>query len=95
MGVVGAIIPWNGPLVLSCGKIDGALATGCMLVLNPAEQTPLAALRFAELCLEAGVPPGVVNVVPATARRPVRRSPPIWAWKRWRSPARTSPARRS
>jgi aldehyde dehydrogenase (NAD+) len=64
VGVVGGIIPWNGPLGLACGKIGGALATGCTLVLKPAEQTPLTALRLAELCLEAGVPPGVVNVVP-------------------------------
>src|ERR1700679_507524 len=64
VGVVGAIIPWNGPLGLACGKIGGVLATGCTLVLKPAEQTPLVALRMAELCLEAGVPEGVVNVVP-------------------------------
>jgi aldehyde dehydrogenase (NAD+) len=64
VGVVGGIIPWNGPLGLACGKIGGALATGCTLVLKPAEQTPLSALRLAELCLEAGVPPGVINVVP-------------------------------
>ncbi len=64
IGVIGGIIPWNGPLGLACGKIGGALATGCTLVLKPAEQTPLVALRIAELCLEAGVPEGVVNVVP-------------------------------
>ncbi|MGD9804019.1 MAG: aldehyde dehydrogenase family protein [Hyphomicrobiaceae bacterium] len=64
VGVIGAIIPWNGPLQLACGKIGGVLATGCTLVLKPAEQTPLVALRLAELCLEAGVPEGVVNVVP-------------------------------
>jgi aldehyde dehydrogenase (NAD+) len=64
VGVVGAIIPWNGPLGLACGKIGAALATGCTLVLKPAEQSPLTALRMAELCMEAGVPPGVVNVVP-------------------------------
>jgi aldehyde dehydrogenase (NAD+) len=64
VGVVGAIIPWNGPLGSACGKIGPVLATGCTLVLKPAEQTPLTALRLAELCLEAGVPPGVVNVVP-------------------------------
>ena len=64
VGVVAAIIPWNGPLGSACGKIGPVLATGCTLVLKPAEQTPLTALRLAELCLEAGVPPGVVNVVP-------------------------------
>jgi aldehyde dehydrogenase (NAD+) len=64
IGVVGAIIPWNGPLGLACGKIGAALATGCTLVLKPAEQSPLTALRLAELCQEAGVPAGVINVVP-------------------------------
>jgi aldehyde dehydrogenase (NAD+) len=64
VGVVGAIIPWNGPLGSASGKIGPVLATGCTLVLKPAEQTPLTALRLGELCLEAGVPPGVVNVVP-------------------------------
>jgi aldehyde dehydrogenase (NAD+) len=64
VGVVGAIIPWNGPLGLACGKIGAALATGCTLVLKPAEQSPLTALRLAELCQEVGIPAGVVNVVP-------------------------------
>src|SRR5277367_1845843 len=64
VGVVGAIIPRNGPLGAASGKIGPVLATGCTLVIKPAEQTPLTALRLAELCLEAGVPPGVVNVVP-------------------------------
>ncbi|TDU31682.1 aldehyde dehydrogenase (acceptor) [Panacagrimonas perspica] len=64
VGVVGAINPWNSPLVLSIWKIAPALATGCAIVLKPAEQAPLAPLRFGALCLEAGVPPGVVNVVP-------------------------------
>ena len=64
VGVVGAIIPWNGPLGASIWKIGPALATGCTVVLKPAEEAPLTPLRLAELCLEAGVPPGVVNVVP-------------------------------
>ncbi len=64
VGVVGAIIPWNGPLSASIWKIGPALATGCTVVLKPAEEAPLSPLRLAELCLEAGVPPGVVNVVP-------------------------------
>ena len=63
VGVVGAIIPWNFPLVMAVWKIAPALACGCTVVLKPAEETPLTALRLAELCLEAGVPPGVVNVV--------------------------------
>src|ERR1700729_2724281 len=64
VGVVGAIIPWNGPLTASIWKIGPALATGCTVVLKPAEEAPLTSLRLGELCMEAGVPPGVVNVVP-------------------------------
>jgi aldehyde dehydrogenase (NAD+) len=63
VGVVGAIIPWNGPLFSAAWKIAPALATGCTVVLKPAEDGSLTPLRFAELCEEAGVPPGVVNVV--------------------------------
>ncbi len=63
VGVVGAITPWNVPLGQAIWKIAPALATGCTLVLKPAEQTPLTALRFAELITAAGVPKGVVNVV--------------------------------
>lgn len=63
VGVVGAIIPWNFPLSMAIWKIAPALACGCTIVLKPAEETPLTALRLAELCREAGVPPGVVNVV--------------------------------
>jgi phenylacetaldehyde dehydrogenase len=63
IGVVGAITPWNVPLGQAIWKIAPALATGCTLVLKPAEQTPLTALRFAELIAEAGVPEGVINVV--------------------------------
>jgi aldehyde dehydrogenase (NAD+) len=64
VGVVGAIIPWNGPLTATIWKIGPALATGCTVVLKPAEEAPLTSLRLGELCLEAGVPAGVVNVVP-------------------------------
>lgn len=63
IGVVGAIIPWNGPLFSAAWKIGPVLATGCTIVLKPAEDAGLSALRFAELCHEAGVPAGVVNVV--------------------------------
>lgn len=63
VGVVGAIVPWNFPLAMAMWKIAPALATGCTVVLKPAEETPLTALRLAELALEAGVPPGVLNVV--------------------------------
>jgi aldehyde dehydrogenase (NAD+) len=63
VGVVAAINPWNGPLGLAIWKIAPALAAGCTVVLKPAEQAPLSPLRLGELCLEAGIPPGVVNVV--------------------------------
>ncbi|MDA8051840.1 MAG: aldehyde dehydrogenase family protein [Rhodospirillales bacterium] len=64
VGVVGAIIPWNGPLGATIWKLGPALATGCTVVLKPAEEAPLTPLRMGELCLQAGVPPGVVNIVP-------------------------------
>ena len=63
-GVCGQIIPWNFPLLMAAWKLAPALACGNTVVLKPAEQTPLTALRLAELVAEAGVPPGVVNVVP-------------------------------
>jgi phenylacetaldehyde dehydrogenase len=63
VGVVGQIIPWNFPLMMAAWKLAPALASGCTIVLKPAEQTPLSALRFGELILEAGIPPGVVNIV--------------------------------
>ncbi|PZN96897.1 MAG: betaine-aldehyde dehydrogenase [Hyphomicrobiales bacterium] len=63
IGVVGAIIPWNGPLKSAIWKIGPALATGCTVVLKAAEEACLSPLRIAELCQEAGVPPGVVNVI--------------------------------
>jgi aldehyde dehydrogenase (NAD+) len=64
IGVVGAIIPWNSPTVSSVWKIGPAIAAGCTIVLKPAEEAPLVPLRFAELCADAGIPDGVVNVVP-------------------------------
>src|SRR5271166_5196077 len=64
VGVVGQIIPWNFPLLMQAWKWGPALATGCTLVLKPAEQTPLTALRVAALTQEAGFPDGVINVVP-------------------------------
>ena len=63
VGVVGAIVPWNFPFLLSSWKIAPALAAGNTVVLKPASQTPLTALRFAEICQEAGLPDGVFNVV--------------------------------
>jgi aldehyde dehydrogenase (NAD+) len=62
-GVIGQIIPWNFPLLMAAWKIAPALATGNTVVLKPAEFTPLTALAFAELCQEAGLPAGVVNIV--------------------------------
>ena len=64
VGVVGQIIPWNFPLMMAAWKIAPAMATGCTVVLKPAEQTPLTALLLGELIQEAGFPDGVVNIVP-------------------------------
>lgn len=64
LGVVGAVVPWNFPLDMVAWKVAPALAAGNSVVLKPAEQSPLSALRLAELALEAGLPPGVLNVVP-------------------------------
>ena len=64
IGVVGAIIPWNFPLLMACERLAPILACGNTVVLKPAEQTPLSAIWLGELLLEAGVPAGVVNVVP-------------------------------
>lgn len=63
VGVVAQIIPWNFPLLMAAWKLGPALATGCTVVLKPAEQTPLSALRLGELITEAGFPAGVVNIV--------------------------------
>src|SRR5271155_1503954 len=63
VGVVGQIIPWNFPLLMAAWKLGPALASGCTVVLKPAEQTPLSALRLGELIQEAGFPDGVVNIV--------------------------------
>jgi acyl-CoA reductase-like NAD-dependent aldehyde dehydrogenase len=68
LGVVGVITPWNFPLVISSWKIAAALACGNVVVHKPAEEAPLSALRLAELALEAGVPPGVWNVVTGDGR---------------------------
>src|ERR1700682_6708831 len=64
MGVVGAIVPWNFPLLMAAWKIAPILAAGNSLVLKPSEKSPLSALRLGELALAAGIPPGVFNVVP-------------------------------
>ncbi|GAA0923207.1 aldehyde dehydrogenase [Streptomyces thermoalcalitolerans] len=64
VGVVGAVVPWNFPLMMAMWKVAPALATGNAVVLKPAEQSPLTALRMAQLATEAGVPDGILNVVP-------------------------------
>ena len=64
LGVVAAVVPWNFPLLMASWKVGPALATGNSVVLKPAEQSPLTALRLAELAVEAGVPDGVLQVVP-------------------------------
>jgi phenylacetaldehyde dehydrogenase len=80
VGVVGQIIPWNFPLLMAAWKLGPALATGCTVVLKPAEQTPLSALRLAELAMEAGYPKGVLNVVTGqgeTAGAPLAAHPGV------------------
>lgn len=64
IGVVGAIVPWNYPMLMACWKIAPALATGNSIVLKPSEKSPLTALRIGDLALEAGIPAGVLNIVP-------------------------------
>ncbi len=64
LGVVAAIVPWNYPLIITAWKLGAALVAGNSVVLKPAEQSPLSAIRLAALALEAGIPPGVFNVVP-------------------------------
>ena len=64
VGVCAAIVPWNYPLLMAAWKIAPALACGCTLLLKPSEWTPLSALMLAEICKEAGLPPGVLNVLP-------------------------------
>jgi aldehyde dehydrogenase (NAD+) len=65
VGVVGAIIPWNGPPLLTVMKLAPALAAGCTMVLKPAPEAPITSYILAEACIEAGLPPGVLNIVPA------------------------------
>ena len=80
VGVVGQIIPWNFPALMQAWKWGPALACGCTVVLKPAEQTPLTALRIGELAMEAGFPEGVVNVLPGfgpTAGDAIARHPDV------------------
>lgn len=64
MGVIGAIVPWNYPMIMAAWKLGPALAAGNSVVLKPSEKSPLTAMRLAELAVDAGIPPGVFNVVP-------------------------------
>ena len=64
VGVVGAIVPWNFPLMMACWKLGPALSTGNSVVLKPSEKSPLTAIRIAALAVEAGIPKGVLNVLP-------------------------------
>ncbi len=80
LGVVGAVVPWNFPLLMASWKLGPALATGNSVVLKPAEQSPLTALRIAELGAEAGLPDGVLQVVPGfgeTAGQAIGRHPDV------------------
>ncbi len=80
IGVVAAIVPWNYPLIITAWKLGAALATGNSVVLKPASQSPLTALRLAELAAEAGLPDGVLNVVPgpgAVLGRALARHPDV------------------
>ncbi len=80
VGVVGQIIPWNFPALMAAWKWGPALAAGCTIVMKPAEQTPLTCLRMAKLAQEAGIPDGVINVVPGygpTAGAAIVRHPGV------------------
>jgi len=80
LGVVGAVIPWNYPLEMAIWKLAPALAAGNSVVLKPAEQSPLSVLRLAELAAEAGLPDGVLNVVPGrgeTVGQAIGRHPDV------------------
>ena len=93
LGVVGLIVPWNFPLTIAAWKLGPALAAGNTVVLKPAELTPLTALRFEQLVLEAGIAPGVVNVPPATGGWRARGSWSTRMSRRSRSPARPTVGR--
>jgi 4-(gamma-glutamylamino)butanal dehydrogenase len=78
LGVVGAIVPWNFPLLMALWKVAPALAMGNSVVLKPAEQSPLTALKLGQLAVEAGVPGASSTSFQALVRRPARRSRCIW-----------------
>ena len=78
-GVVAAITPWNSPITLTCNKIAAALAAGNGIVVKPSSYTPTSGIELGRIALDAGVPPGVLNVVPGReARLATRSSPTRW-----------------
>jgi len=95
VGVVGAVIPWNAPLMLLAQKVAPALAAGCTIVLKPSEYATFAVLRLAGLMMEAGLPEGVFNVVTGPGDPPGTRWSTIRWWTSCRSPAAARSARRS
>ena len=95
VGVCAQIVPWNFPLLMAIWKIAPALAAGCSIVLKPAEQTPLTALRLGELALEAGLPRGDAQRAHRRRRRPAPRWSTTPASTRSPSPARPWSAARS
>src|SRR6478752_4292067 len=91
VGVIGAITPWNSPLLLLTFKLAPLLAAGNTCVAKPSEHAPVSTLAFAQVLHDAGLPPGVFNVVSSWSRTAGRRSPAIAASTRSRSPARPPP----
>ena len=92
LGVVGAVVPWNYPLIVTSWKLAPALATGNSVVLKPAEQSPLSALMLAELASQAGLPDGVLNVVPGFGEEAGGRSDATQTSTRSHSPGRSRSA---
>ena len=88
VGVVGLVLPWNFPLLMLAWKIGPALAAGCSVVVKPAAETTLTTLRLAELAIEAGLPRGVLNVVPGGGAEVANLWDVTWMWMRSLSPAR-------
>jgi len=69
IGVIGAIIPWNFPLAMQCWKLGPALAAGCTVVMKLSEKTPLSGMAMGNLIIEAGFPPGVVNILKGLVKK--------------------------
>src|SRR5207249_544150 len=92
LGVVGLIVPWNFPLTIASWKMAPALAAGNTVVLKPAELTPLTALEFEKLALDAGLPEGVVNVVAGPGRVTWRVASPARTRTEWATAATSEPS---